>query len=173
MSRGLGRRINGSVEDTKLSTNKQHTLSLSVCVTRARVINAHIHTLACTYTRTRTHIHTQLTDTPYESTYEGACAHLHPHTHVTHPTNTPAQTQKKKPYSPRRSCSWMRKRAHMRCYWPHLVPCFFFVENAEVFLSLKIHGASSSSELAHALEWTPFSFLCVCVCVHIYACICV
>ena len=27
-SRGLGRRIHGSVEDTKLSTNKQHTLSL-------------------------------------------------------------------------------------------------------------------------------------------------
>ena len=26
-SRGLGRRIHGSVEDTKLSTNKQHTLS--------------------------------------------------------------------------------------------------------------------------------------------------
>jgi hypothetical protein len=26
---GLGRRIHGSVEDTKLSTNKQHTLSLS------------------------------------------------------------------------------------------------------------------------------------------------
>jgi hypothetical protein len=26
--RGLGRRIHGSVEDTKLSTNKQHTLSL-------------------------------------------------------------------------------------------------------------------------------------------------
>jgi hypothetical protein len=29
LSRGLGRRIHGSVEDTKLSTNKQHTLSLS------------------------------------------------------------------------------------------------------------------------------------------------
>ncbi len=28
MSRGLGRRIHESVEDTKLSTNKQHTLSL-------------------------------------------------------------------------------------------------------------------------------------------------
>jgi len=28
-SRGIGRRIHGSVEDTKLSTNKQHTLSLS------------------------------------------------------------------------------------------------------------------------------------------------
>ena len=28
-SRGLGRRIHGSVEDTKLSTNKQHTLSLN------------------------------------------------------------------------------------------------------------------------------------------------
>ena len=26
-SRGLGRRIHGSVEDTKLSTNKQHSLS--------------------------------------------------------------------------------------------------------------------------------------------------
>jgi hypothetical protein len=30
MSRGLGRRIHGSVEDTKLSTNKQHTLSLKL-----------------------------------------------------------------------------------------------------------------------------------------------
>jgi hypothetical protein len=28
-SRGLGRRIHGSVEDTKLSTNKQHSVSLS------------------------------------------------------------------------------------------------------------------------------------------------
>jgi hypothetical protein len=28
--RGLGRRIHGSVEDTKLSTNKQHTLSLTL-----------------------------------------------------------------------------------------------------------------------------------------------
>ena len=28
-SRGLGRRIHESVEDTKLSTNKQHTLSLN------------------------------------------------------------------------------------------------------------------------------------------------
>ena len=27
LSRGLGRRIHGSVEDTKLSTNKQHSLS--------------------------------------------------------------------------------------------------------------------------------------------------
>jgi hypothetical protein len=27
-SRGLGRRIHGSVEDTKLSTNKQHSLSV-------------------------------------------------------------------------------------------------------------------------------------------------
>ena len=27
VSRGLGRRIHGSVEDTKLSTNKQHSLS--------------------------------------------------------------------------------------------------------------------------------------------------
>jgi hypothetical protein len=27
-SRGLGRRIHGSVEDTKLSTNKQHSLSM-------------------------------------------------------------------------------------------------------------------------------------------------
>jgi hypothetical protein len=26
LSRGLGRRIHGSVEDTKLSTNKQHSL---------------------------------------------------------------------------------------------------------------------------------------------------
>jgi hypothetical protein len=31
-SRGLGRRIHGSVEDTKLSTNKQHTLCVCVCV---------------------------------------------------------------------------------------------------------------------------------------------
>jgi hypothetical protein len=30
-SRGLGRRIHGSVEDTKLSTNKQHSLSLLAC----------------------------------------------------------------------------------------------------------------------------------------------
>ena len=29
-SRGLGWRIHGSVEDTKLSTNKQHSLSLSI-----------------------------------------------------------------------------------------------------------------------------------------------
>jgi len=28
LSRGLGRRIHGSVEDTKLSTNKQHSLSV-------------------------------------------------------------------------------------------------------------------------------------------------
>ena len=31
-SRGLGRRIHGSVEDTKLSTNKQHTLSHCFCL---------------------------------------------------------------------------------------------------------------------------------------------
>ncbi len=39
-SRGLGWRIHESVEDTKLSTNKQHTLSssLSVCVTAGRGI---------------------------------------------------------------------------------------------------------------------------------------
>ena len=30
-SRGLGRRIHGSVEDTKLSTNKQHTLMTQEC----------------------------------------------------------------------------------------------------------------------------------------------
>ncbi len=33
-SRGLGRRIHGSVEDTKLSTNKQHTLSLCLALDR-------------------------------------------------------------------------------------------------------------------------------------------
>jgi hypothetical protein len=31
-SRGLGRRIHGSVEDTKLSTNKQHSLSDHLCL---------------------------------------------------------------------------------------------------------------------------------------------
>jgi hypothetical protein len=30
LSRGLGRRIHGSVEDTKLSTNKQHSLPMSI-----------------------------------------------------------------------------------------------------------------------------------------------
>jgi hypothetical protein len=35
-SRGLGRRIHGSVEDTKLSTNKQHSLLLSVWTNRVR-----------------------------------------------------------------------------------------------------------------------------------------
>ena len=38
-SRGLGRRIHGSVEDTKLSTNKQHSLSPRSC---ASLDSAHI-----------------------------------------------------------------------------------------------------------------------------------
>jgi hypothetical protein len=47
-SRGLGRRIHGSVEDTKLSTNKQHSLSdpelfvalgIKACL-QARVVRA-------------------------------------------------------------------------------------------------------------------------------------
>ena len=35
-SRGLGWRIHGSVEDTKLSTNKQHTLSINQQITVCR-----------------------------------------------------------------------------------------------------------------------------------------
>ena len=37
-SRGLGRRIHGSVEDTKLSTNKQHSLSLTALRVRGRCV---------------------------------------------------------------------------------------------------------------------------------------
>jgi hypothetical protein len=39
-SRGLGRRIHGRVEDTKLSTNKQHSLSLSASRSMAHTCNA-------------------------------------------------------------------------------------------------------------------------------------
>jgi hypothetical protein len=57
-SRGLGRRIHGSVEDTKLSTNKQHTLShtcMHACI--HTYIQAHIH--ACMHIRAyiRIYIH--------------------------------------------------------------------------------------------------------------------
>jgi hypothetical protein len=42
-SRGLGRRIHGSVEDTKLSTNKQLSLSLCENVEDCVHSNDHVH----------------------------------------------------------------------------------------------------------------------------------
>ena len=43
-SRGPGSRIHGSVEDTKLSTNKQHSLSLRICseVESGQVFELHV-----------------------------------------------------------------------------------------------------------------------------------
>jgi hypothetical protein len=56
-SRGLGQRIHESVEDTKLSTNKQHTLSLLIHVELLLLLapwslGSHA---ACSLLQTRTH----------------------------------------------------------------------------------------------------------------------
>jgi hypothetical protein len=45
-SRGLGWRIHGSVEDTKLSTNKQHTHTLSLSLSLSLHTHTHTHTPA-------------------------------------------------------------------------------------------------------------------------------
>ena len=44
-SRGLGWRIPGSVEDTKLSTNKQHSLSCACACAYACVVHRDVHQL--------------------------------------------------------------------------------------------------------------------------------